>query len=83
MELADLHDRCDRKLYFAGQFAVAHRSGVLLPAGHSNTLVGQRFVTDPYAKSTNAIINADKAYKYGEVIPTAGTRQAPVNPCGG
>ncbi len=33
----------------------------------SNTLVGQRAITNPYAKSTNAVIKADK---YGEVIPT-------------
>ncbi len=48
----------------------------------SNTLVAQRYITDAYAKSSNAIIDADKAYKYGEVIPTAGTSQPPANPCG-
>jgi 3-mercaptopyruvate sulfurtransferase SseA len=49
----------------------------------SNTLVAQRYITDAYAKSSNAIIDADKAYKYGEVIPTAGTSAPPANPCGG
>ncbi len=52
-------------------------------AATSNTLVSQRFITDAYAKSANAIIDADKAYKYGEVIPTAGTSAPPANPCGG
>jgi len=45
--------------------------------------VAQRYITDAYAKSSNAIIEADKAYKYGEVIPTAGTSAPPANPCGG
>lgn len=52
-------------------------------AATSNTLVAQRFITDAYAKSANAIVNADKAYKYGEVIPTAGANAPPANPCGG
>lgn len=50
----------------------------------SNTLVAQRFITNAYAKSANAVINADKAYKYGEVIPTGATAGGQVaNPCGG
>ncbi len=52
-------------------------------AASSNTLVAQRFITDAYANSANAIVNADKAYKYGETIPTAGTRAPAANPCGG
>ena len=52
-------------------------------AASSNTLVAQRYITDAYAKSSNAIIDADKAYKYGETIPTAGTRAPAANPCGG
>ena len=52
-------------------------------AASSNTAVAQRYITDAYAKSSNAIVNADKAYKYGEVIPTAGTRAPAANPCGG
>lgn len=52
-------------------------------AASSPTLVAQRYITDAYAKSSNAIIEADKAYKYGEVIPTAGTSAPPANPCGG
>jgi 3-mercaptopyruvate sulfurtransferase SseA len=52
-------------------------------AASSNTLVAQRYVTDAYAKTSNAIINADKAYKYGEVIPAGPTSAAPANPCGG
>lgn len=49
----------------------------------SNTLVAQRYITDAYAKSSNAVIDADKAYKYGEIIPAGGTSAAPANPCGG
>ena len=52
-------------------------------AASSPTQVAQRYITDAYAKSSNAIIEADKAYKYGEVIPTAGTSAPPANPCGG
>ncbi len=52
-------------------------------AASSNTLVAQRYITDAYASSSDAIIKADKAYKYGQVIPTAGTNAAPANPCGG
>ena len=52
-------------------------------AASSPTLVAQRYITDAYAKSSNAIVEADKAYKYGEVIPTAGTSAPPANPCGG
>jgi 3-mercaptopyruvate sulfurtransferase SseA len=51
----------------------------------SNTLVDTRTVTNAYAASANAVINADKVYKTGEVIQTAGTGGggAPSNPCGG
>jgi 3-mercaptopyruvate sulfurtransferase SseA len=52
-------------------------------AASSPSRVGQRYITDAYAKSSNAIIDADKAYKYGEAIPTAGTSAPPANPCGG
>ena len=52
-------------------------------AASSPTLVAQRYITDAYAKSSNAIIEADKAYKYGEAIPTAGISAPPANPCGG
>lgn len=52
-------------------------------AADSNLKVAQRYITDAHAKSSNAIIDADKAYKYGEVIPTAGTSAPPANPCGG
>jgi 3-mercaptopyruvate sulfurtransferase SseA len=52
-------------------------------AASSNTLVAQRYITDAYASSTNAIVNADKAYKYGEAISTIGTRAPAANPCGG
>jgi 3-mercaptopyruvate sulfurtransferase SseA len=54
---------------------------IVAPGG--NTTVAQRYITDAYASSTNAIVNADKAYKYGEVISTAGTRAPAANPCGG
>ena len=51
----------------------------------SNTLVNPRTITNPYAASTNAIVNADKAYKTGESISTGGGAGggAPSNPCGG
>ena len=49
----------------------------------SNTLVAQRYITDAFAKSSNAVIDADKAYKYGEIIPAGGTSAPPANPCGG
>jgi 3-mercaptopyruvate sulfurtransferase SseA len=52
-------------------------------AASPTALVAQRYITDAYAKSSNAIIDADKAYKYGNVIPTAGTSAPPANPCGG
>jgi hypothetical protein len=45
--------------------------------------VAQRYITDAYASSSNAIIEADRSYKFGEVIPTAGTSAPPANPCGG
>jgi 3-mercaptopyruvate sulfurtransferase SseA len=52
----------------------------------SNTLVEPRTITNAYASSTNAAVNADKAYKTGEVIQTGGSGGsggAPANPCGG
>lgn len=52
----------------------------------SNTLVNERTITNPYASATNVVINADKAYKTGEIIQTGGTSGgggAPANPCGG
>lgn len=51
-------------------------------AASSNTLVAQRYITDAYAKSSNAIIDADKAYKYGNVTPAGPTSMPPANPCG-
>jgi 3-mercaptopyruvate sulfurtransferase SseA len=52
-------------------------------AASPTALVAQRYITNAYANSSNAIIDADKAYKYGNVIPTAGTSAPPANPCGG
>lgn len=51
----------------------------------SNTLIDARTITNAYAGSTNAGVNADKAYKTGEVIQTGGSSSggAPSNPCGG
>lgn len=51
----------------------------------SNTLVEPRTITNPYATSTNAIVNADKAYKTGESLSSGGGSGggAPSNPCGG
>jgi hypothetical protein len=49
-------------------------------------LVEPRTITNAYASSTNAAVNADKAYKTGEVIQTGGSGGsggAPANPCGG
>jgi 3-mercaptopyruvate sulfurtransferase SseA len=46
--------------------------------------VNPRVVTDPYAASANAIVNADKAYKTGEAVTGGGGGGgAPSNPCGG
>lgn len=53
----------------------------------SNTLVAPRTITNAYATTTNAAINADKAYKTGETIGGGGGGGggggAPSNPCGG
>lgn len=51
----------------------------------SNTLVNTRTITNPYATSANAIVNADKAYKTGETTGagSGGGGGAPTNPCGG
>ncbi len=50
----------------------------------SNTLVNARTITDAYASSANAIVNADKAYKTGEAAQSGGGGGgAPANPCGG
>lgn len=50
----------------------------------SYTLVNTRTITDAYASSANAIVNADKAYKTGEaVVGGGGSGGAPSNPCGG
>lgn len=50
----------------------------------SHTLVNTRTITNPYASSANAIVNADKAYKTGEaVVSGGGSGGAPSNPCGG
>jgi 3-mercaptopyruvate sulfurtransferase SseA len=49
----------------------------------SNTLVNTRTITDPYAASANALVNADKGYKTGESAPAPGGGGAPTNPCGG
>jgi thiosulfate/3-mercaptopyruvate sulfurtransferase len=49
----------------------------------SPSLVAQRFITDAYAPTSEAVIRADKLYKFGDVIPTAGTGGQVVNPCGG
>jgi len=51
----------------------------------SNTLVNARTITDAYASSANAIVNADKAYKTGETVLSGGSGGggAPANPCGG
>jgi len=53
----------------------------------SNTLVNTRTITNAYATSTNAGVNADKAYKTGESVASGGGggggSGAPANPCGG
>lgn len=50
----------------------------------SSALVNTRTVTDSFAASAHAIVNSDKAYKSGVIIPTAGSGGAlPGNPCGG
>jgi len=50
----------------------------------STGTVAPRNVTNPYASNTNAIVNADKAYKTGESVSSSGGGSgAPSNPCGG
>lgn len=51
----------------------------------SSASVNPRTVTAPYGAATNAIIQADKAYKTGQTIPTGGSGggSLPGNPCGG
>jgi len=50
----------------------------------SYTLVTPRTITGPYADSASAIVDADRAYKTGEVVDGgAGGGGAPTNPCGG
>lgn len=52
-------------------------------AATSYTLVDPRTITDAYASSTDAIVNADRAYKTGEGAGgAAGGGAAPTNPCG-
>lgn len=47
--------------------------------------VALRTIKDPYARSTNSIVNADKAYKTGESSEANGSDNdgLPPNPCGG
>jgi 3-mercaptopyruvate sulfurtransferase SseA len=51
----------------------------------SSLKVNPRTVTNAYAASFNAIVNADKAYKTGESVSSGGGSggSAPSNPCGG
>ncbi|MDD4881097.1 MAG: hypothetical protein PHX10_05920 [Gallionellaceae bacterium] len=51
----------------------------------SSTTVAVRSITNAYATSANAIVNADKAYKTGESPATGGGGGGglPGNPCGG
>ena len=51
----------------------------------SYTAVTPRTITNPYANSASAIIDADRAYKTGEVVDggAGGGGSAPTNPCGG
>jgi hypothetical protein len=68
---ADSHWRSDVKSFFR-------------PAT-DYTKVNTRTITDPYAASANAVVNADKAYKTGESVSSGGGGGggAPANPCGG
>ncbi len=47
--------------------------------------VATRTITDPYARSTESIVNADKTYKTGESDVSNGSNNdgVPANPCGG
>ncbi|MBV2184274.1 MAG: hypothetical protein KUL88_07015 [Rhizobium sp.] len=50
----------------------------------SSASVNPRTITNPYATTTKAIVNADKAYKTGEAAPSGGGGGSiPGNPCGG
>lgn len=49
-------------------------------------VIDPRTITNAYATNTNAIVNADKAYKTGESVgggSGSGSGGAPSNPCGG
>ncbi len=52
-------------------------------AASSSALVAPRNVTNPYARSADAIVRADSAYKTGESVSVGGGGGAPSNPCGG
>ncbi|MCL4184239.1 MAG: hypothetical protein KJ011_12420 [Burkholderiaceae bacterium] len=55
-------------------------------AAASSSTIAPRVVVDPYARSTNAIVRSDTAYKTGETAVAAGGGGgggAPTNPCGG
>jgi 3-mercaptopyruvate sulfurtransferase SseA len=51
----------------------------------SSSLIAPRTITNAYATSANAIVNADRAYKTGESISTSSGAggSLPSNPCGG
>lgn len=54
-------------------------------AATSSALVSPRTITNPYAGSANAVVDADKGYKTGEAPPSGGGGGGglPGNPCGG
>jgi hypothetical protein len=51
----------------------------------SSSLIAGRTITNAYAGSANAAVNADKAYKTGESVSSGGSGggSLPGNPCGG
>jgi hypothetical protein len=84
MELASAPAGQQRELHSAEQFALAQRREALLSPGCQSVAVTPRNITDPYAFSSNAVVDADRANKTGEAISRrGGGGSAPTNPCGG
>ena len=77
--------RTDVKSFFRPALDMAKVHDGLNEAGNPS-VNDKRTITNPYASSTNAVINADKAYKTGESVSSGGGSGgggAPSNPCGG
>lgn len=49
----------------------------------SSADVAKRTITNAYSNSTNAVVDADRAYKTGDSVDAGGGDGLPANPCGG